>query len=212
MAVTHICFVGASTTEGVGDETHRGWPGRLVELPPAAGRLRSVYNLGVHGQTTAQIGARWRSECVARLPVNGAGAVVFFFGLNDIAQVNGGPLRRPMRRTLAHAEEIVGEASSLWPVLWVGPPPVAEDCMPVRSDQGHSFDFRNDRIAQLDAAYGEIAARLDVPYLPLLSDFTDCPDWQKALQANDGLHPTGGGYQRLAERVAAWDAWAALFR
>ncbi|WP_259781569.1 DUF459 domain-containing protein [Aestuariispira ectoiniformans] len=211
MTVTHICFVGASTTEGVGDECHLGWPGRLVGMPPAANALKSVYNLGVHGQTTAEIGARWRSECVARLPVNGAGAVVFFFGLNDIAQVNGGPLRRPLHRTLAQVEEIVGEAKSLWTTLWVGPPPVAEDRMPVRSENGHAFSFTNERIESLNKAYGEIASRLQVPYLDLLDDFAGRAEWLASLRANDGLHPAGTGYQMLAEKVADWKVWQDLF-
>lgn len=212
MTVTHICFVGASTTEGQGDEDRLGWPGRLAALSPAAERLSAVYNLGIRGQTTAEIERRWLAECEARLPDHVSGAVVFFFGLNDIAQIDGGPLRSPLRRTLRRVEEIMATARDRWPVLWIGPAPVAEERMPLESTTGYRFDFRNERVAQLDQDYADIAARLNIPYLSIFDRLSTAPEWMDRLRANDGLHPSGAGYQFLAGIVADWREWQALFK
>ncbi|RED51584.1 GDSL-type esterase/lipase family protein [Aestuariispira insulae] len=212
MAVTHICFLGASTTEGQGDETGLGWPGRLMDLtyPATEGGRPAAYNLGVRGQTTRMQAKRWEAECLERLPDYGKCALVASFGLNDVARVDGGPPRVPMRRTLETVRAVMEKAGSLGEVLWLGPAPVDESVMPIVSEAGYEFLFTHEAIGELNQNYIRLAAELDIPYLDLFTPLLGDAGYLAALKANDGLHPTGDGYQIVAERVAVWDAWRCL--
>ncbi len=212
MTVQVICFLGASTVEGIGDEDRLGWPGRLMALAPARGRSLSTYNLGVRGQTSLQMLARAGAECRTRLGDGIEGAVVLCFGSNDTAQVIGGPLRVSAGKSERTMRALLEELISIAPVLLVGPTPVAEEMAPFRSAlTGHEFNFTNARLETLNAALADMTAELDVPMLDLFTTLGGDPRWSAALRARDGLHPDGGGYQLMAEKVAAWPAWRALF-
>ena len=71
-----VCFLGASTVEGLGDEGGLGWVGRLALLNRAAGHPIVSYNLGVRGQTLKQIAARAIGECSARIQDRGEDLIV----------------------------------------------------------------------------------------------------------------------------------------
>jgi lysophospholipase L1-like esterase len=53
MTDLRVCFLGDSLTFGQGDESGRGWPGRVVLNARAAGVNLTGYNLGVRGDTGA---------------------------------------------------------------------------------------------------------------------------------------------------------------
>jgi len=74
-----ICFTGDSITLGTGDETTLGWPGRLGRAAWSQGHEDTVYNLGVRGETSADIRLRWRNEAARRLPSTMNWALVFAF-------------------------------------------------------------------------------------------------------------------------------------
>ncbi|MDH5749783.1 MAG: GDSL-type esterase/lipase family protein [Rhodospirillales bacterium] len=212
MTVQVVCFVGASTVEGVGDEDRLGWPGRLMALAPASEHIVSAYNLGIRGQTSLQMQARAGAECRTRLGDGIEGAIVICFGSNDTAEVIGGPLRVPAGKSERTMRAILQDLKTLAPVLLVGPTPVAEDMSPFRSTlTGHEFNFTNARLETLNESLGAMAAELQVPMLDLFAPLTDDSRWTAALRARDGLHPDGSGYQLMAEKVAAWDAWQRLF-
>ena len=213
MAISHICFLGASTTHGQGDEAGLGWPGRLMDLTFEGDPDRpAAYNLGVRGQTTRMLANRWEAEVKQRLPDYGEVAIVISFGLNDIAHIDGGPRRVPLHRTLETAQKILEDANSLAECLWLGPAPVDESVMPIRSEAGHMFDFRNAAALEVNDGYRGIAASLNIPYLDLLPDLIEDPRFMQALKDRDGLHPSGNGYQLIAEKVAGWDAWRDLIK
>ena len=54
-AAQQICFVGDSFVAGIGDETALGWIGRLTTRQATAGKPITAYNLGIRGNTSAQI-------------------------------------------------------------------------------------------------------------------------------------------------------------
>lgn len=204
-----ICFVGASTTEGMGDETGQGWPGRLT----STARDRIVgYNLGVRGQLLAEINARARSECAARLLHPSLGGIVFCSGMNDIARHNGIP-RTPKRRVLETFEAILSALQEVAPVISVGPLPVYAPKMPYHSVvTGLDLDFRNDDIQEMDAAYGGICRDLGIAYLPVFEDLLKSDIYGRSLEQGDGLHPGGEGYQLVADKIAVWQAWQQLIQ
>ena len=57
-----ICFVGDSLVNGAGDPECLGWTGRICAGARGDGYDVTYYNLGVRGQTSADIASRWHEE------------------------------------------------------------------------------------------------------------------------------------------------------
>lgn len=57
-----LCFFGDSFINGTGDPAGLGWVGRACASQRTASPDLTVYNLGVRGNTTAQINQRWRPK------------------------------------------------------------------------------------------------------------------------------------------------------
>jgi acyl-CoA thioesterase-1 len=203
-----LCCVGDSITSGQGDDECLGWPGRIGRRAAAAGQGCTVYNLGVRGDTSRDIAARWKSECRARLPADARGAVVFAFGVNDATE-EAGALRVPLDQSLAHARVMLAEARPAWPCLWLGPAPVDERRQPMTMENGALRTKRNAVTSAYNEAYRGLAAQLDVPYLDVLTPLLVAPAWC-ADDLSDGLHPTASGYERLTELVWRWPAFQSL--
>lgn len=207
MTVLRVCFVGASLTAGAGDDGYLGWPGRLAAAERVKGHDISHYNLGVRGETTPMIAARWRAECEVRLPPSAAGALVFLFGSSDAAEDPDGGGRRVAPEETANAARAMLAAACAWkPTLMIGPPPVAEERMPVAL-AGRRMDFRNERLIKLSRILDGVATEVGAPFLDLCTRLGDSAAWRASLMAGDGLHPTGEGYAVLAAAVGAWSAW-----
>lgn len=207
MASLRICFMGDSITCATGDATMLGWPGRLLAQEAKAGHDLSLYNLGIRGDTTRGVAARWEAECGARLPAGVAGAVVFAIGINDATEQDG-VIRVPVAEAVANMRAVLAAASARWPVLWVGPTPVDEAKQPMRTEEGFLRDKRNARTALYNTAYRDLAASLGVPYLDLLARLSEDAHWPRQLA--DGLHPNPAGYTRMAAIIRDWDGWRAL--
>ena len=211
MTTLRICFVGDSITQGTIDPDGLGWPGRLGNRERAAGHDVTVYNLGVRADTAADIAGRWRAEAEARLPDAYPGALVFAFGVNDMAEEPETGLRVPPERSCALAREIVAAARDWKPVLWVGPAPSDMACQPFSPTPGIQYAFDNGRVAALSTAYAALAAELAVPYLDLYPRLADAPRWSAALDAGDGVHPGPDGYAMMAEIIGNWAPWRGWF-
>lgn len=204
-----VCFVGDSYVNGTGDPDALGWRGRVCRAAWDAGRPITHYDLGVRGDTSAMIAARWRAECAARLPADADGRLVFSFGLNDSAEVAGAGLRVPHAQSVANARAVIAEAKAWLPVLWLGPPPANAAMSPMTPSPGLTVSFAQDRIDALNASYAALAAELGVSYLDLSTPLRDDPRYLASQRAGDGLHPSADGYRMLADLVLAWPAWRA---
>ena len=211
MSQWRICFVGDSITNGTLDEAYQGWPGRLCAAAAGAGHDVTLYNLGVRAETTALIRRRWRAECEPRIPEPFAGALVFAFGVNDMAEMADGTIRVPIEASVENARAIIAAAQVWKPVLWVGPAPADADRNPFSPQPGISYSFHNGRTRELSERYAALAADLAVPYLPVFDTLERDPVWQRALREGDGIHPTGEGYARIADLVGDWESWRAWF-
>ncbi len=188
-----VCFVGDSFIQGTGDASGLGWTGRVAAAARAAGYDLTAYNLGVRRDTSADIAARWQSECDARLRAECSPYLVFSFGANDMTP-EGETLRITMPDSITNFRAIIGEAAARCPTLVVGPAPVGE--------QGQDV-----RITTLCTTYAQLAAGLGVPYLPLAQALINDPAWTRSAAAGDGSHPDGDGYALIAGRVLQWPAW-----
>lgn len=192
-----ICFFGDSLVAGTGDPACLGWAGRAVVPLLATGRTITHYNLGIRKDTSRKVAARWRSELAIRHMEGWETRLVFAFGTADAA-MNEGRVNVPVDETMANARAILGEAAKDYEVLYVGPPPVA--------NEEHSR-----RNAELNSALGTVCAEVGVPYLDTYSRLVESVGYLDEVRANDGVHPRQVGYGMLAEMVGAWPAWGEWF-
>lgn len=215
MTELRICFVGDSITHGTQDDTTLGWPGRLCAKARRRGHDVSHYNLGVRRDTSLDIAKRWKAECEARLPATTPGAVVFSFGVNDMACDTKALFRVAPPESHKIARAIVAEAAARWPVLWISPVPIG------RRGSGHvncaawglEDDYQDKRLEQLVSHHTAIAAELEVPYLDLFTPLSRSRQWRSALDdGGDGVHPSGRGYALMSRLIERWPAWQAWFK
>lgn len=188
-----VCFVGDSFVQGTGDTRCLGWPGRLAQQAIADGYNLTHYNLGIRRDTSRDIAARWQQECAARLPAIFAQRVVFAFGVNDTALVDG-QLRLSANTSLANFSAIIDMAVKQFPTIVIGPPPVPNP-------------EQNQRVQNLDFQFEKIATARQVPYLSVFDALLADQHWISEAVANDGIHPGQYGYDKLAALVQAWPQW-----
>jgi lysophospholipase L1-like esterase len=188
-----ICFIGDSFVNGTGDDACLGWSGRLCAEARQHGCDITYYNLGVRGETTAEIAARWQREARARLPLGEDGRLVFSFGVNDCVEIDG--RRRVAESTsLSHARAILSTAKASLPSLMIGPPPTGDAAL----------NTRTRLLADaLDALCHELAIPFFSPWEALIADGT----WLREAIAGDGAHPNRGGYGKLAALIRDWPPW-----
>ena len=201
-----FCF-GDSITLGCNDSTGLGWPGRLCRNLTCNEHSVAAYNLGVNGDTSQDIAARWRTESAARSR-NAPGLMLFAFGFNDAARADGGDVQVDLAASIANASNLLTEAKSVSEVLWIGPTPLDESVNPMQTEFA-CWDMRNRDIERYDAAYAELAVEIGIDYLQLFPEFLVSPRYQAALVAGDKVHPGDDGYAMIAERIAGWDKWLA---
>lgn len=209
MTALRICFVGDAIMRGVDDAIHLGWPERLCMAARREGHAVSLSNLAVRRRTTAEIAQSWRAECEARLAFDVPGALVFAFGVNDMACDSGALFRVSPARSEVTARKIIAEAAAWKPVLWIGPAPVADRATVDPAAHGLEADYHNKRLRMLTRAYGEIAADLGVAFLDLHGALAADGRWSRSLEAGDGVYPGPEGYDLIAEIIGQWPPWRA---
>ncbi|GGF26461.1 lysophospholipase [Aliidongia dinghuensis] len=192
-----ICFFGDSFVNGTADPDCLGWVGRICAEQRRQGHDLTCYNLGVRRDTSADVRARWRAEALGRLPEGLDGRLVFSFGVNDCSLEGGGP-RLARSLTLEHATSILANAATWKPTLFVGPPPVADMAT-------------NRHIEGLSDAFSALCARLDVPYLDMMTPLSRSNVWMREVAAGDGAHPGAAGYAEFARAVSGWAGWRRWF-
>lgn len=191
-----VCFVGDSFVAGVGDGSHRGWAGRLIARGIERGYELTGYNLGVRGDTSTMIRQRFEAECAARFPPGEhAVGIVFSFGVNDVIRWSSKP-RVAVGERIANLSAILVQARvRRWPVLMIGPPPIADDAL-------------NEQLRELDAQMQDRCELADVPYLSVHEQLAGNEVWRSEVAADDGAHPRAAGYDVLAGLAeGAWDNW-----
>ncbi|UGS37428.1 GDSL-type esterase/lipase family protein [Capillimicrobium parvum] len=191
-----VLFLGDSFVAGAGDPAALGWAGRVAAAAWAAGVPVTPYNLGVRGETSEQVAARWRAEAGPRLVTDAGCRLTVAFGANDMLWEDGGPRVAP-ERSATVLEGLLTEAGALGlrPFV-VGPAPVGD----AAADR---------RIVALTAAHARVASAAGAPFVPVAEALMATPAWTAEAAAGDGAHPGAGGYEALAGLVlaAGWIDW-----
>ncbi|MEA2156548.1 MAG: acyl-CoA thioesterase [Solirubrobacteraceae bacterium] len=193
-----VLFFGDSFVAGVGDPTARGWVGRVAEASCAAGLPFTPYNLGVRRETSADVARRLVAEARPRMRDAAAHGVVICVGAND-ATVEDGRLRVEPHAAVRALSGMLGDSARLGlSALLVGPAPAGEPA-------------HDERIRELSAAFGVVAARHGVPFADVAGALGANTAWCTEAAAGDGTHPGAGGYAELARLVLAggWLEWLA---
>lgn len=165
-----------------------GWVGRVAARTQADETI-SYYTLGVPGETTTALAARWETECNRRF-AKGPGRLVVAPGSADLD--HGVSLARS-RLNLAN---IVDDATSAnLPTFVVGPCPRP------------GVDER--ALAGLSDAFADVCGRRRVPYVETFAPLVAHEQWQADVAAGDGQHPGQAGYGLLAWLVLhnGWHEW-----
>jgi acyl-CoA thioesterase I len=191
-----VLFFGDSLVAGVGDPAGMGWVGRVVAASFALGLPLTAYNLGVRGETSEQVAARWRTEALPRLTPGSDGGIVLSFGANDTTAEDG-RVRVEPERSCAALAGILREAAGLGlPVLVVGPAPV---------DNAE----QNERIRNLSAAFAHVCRQAGIVFVSVVEALLASQLWLGEVATSDGAHPAADGYQALSDCVIAggWADW-----
>ncbi|WP_421732922.1 GDSL-type esterase/lipase family protein [Cellulomonas sp.] len=187
-----LAVVGDELVAGAGDPKGLGWVGRVTARTPTPTPL-TVLTLAVPGETSTALGARWDEEVTRRLSPEADNRLVVALGRADVAA--GLSLARS-RLNLANILDVADQRRI--PTFVVGPPP------------GSTADA--DKLADLSAAYADVATRRRVPFVDTYTPLAAHDQWLGDLAAGDGILPGQAGYGLMAWLVlhTGWHAWLDL--
>jgi acyl-CoA thioesterase-1 len=177
-----VCVVGDDLVAGIGDPRALGWVGRVGARTPRTEAVTTLFGLGVPGENTADLLARWREETARRF--DGADPqdcrLVIGLGHQDIHQLVSLP-----RSRLNLANMLDECAQRSLPALVIGPPPGPDERL-------------NGRIRELSGAFADVCLRRRVTYIDTYTPLVSHEDWMTDLAAGDGRHPGQAGYGLIA--------------
>jgi lysophospholipase L1-like esterase len=193
-----LIFIGDSIVAGTGDDECRGWVGRVGTATRRAGVDHTPYNLGIGGDTAADVLARWQAEVTRRLNPEIENRLVAQFGVND---ARDGVERAPddsVADLVAFVDDV--RTVGLEPLV-VGPIPTLQ---PVESE----------RIGALSEHFAATCAELRTPFVEVHAALRESPAFLGALVESDGYHPNADGYAEIAQVVLhnGWWEWLARGR
>jgi acyl-CoA thioesterase I len=187
-----IVFIGASLVAGVGDPKGQGWVSRVVGRTHHSELELTAYNLGVRGDTTADVLGRWKAECEPRWRGRGEKRLVVSVGGNDAA--TGVTLARH-RLNLAN---ILDDAASAGIGTFVVSPTPVDD------------EELNAKLDVLVEAQADVCSRRNVPFVDCFRPLLGHEQWQSDLAASSvPHHPGQAGYGLIAWLVLhnGWYDW-----
>lgn len=191
-----VLFFGDSLVAGVRDPMGMGWVGRVVAASFAEGLPLTAYNLGVRGETSQQVAARWRAEALPRLLPGTDPMIVLSCGANDTT-VEDGRLRVETEQSCSALSAILEGAAAVGArVLMIGPAPVDDP-------------EQNERIRTLSAVFADVCHRAGVSFVSVVEPLLASQVWMAEVAADDGAHPAAEGYGALSQLViaAGWADW-----
>lgn len=190
-----LVFIGDSFVAGYGDPKGLGWVSRVVGRTVHPDLDLTAYNLGVRGQSSADLLSRWRAEAMPRWRDRRERRLVLGVGQADIVQ---GLTTARSRLNLAN---ILDDATARGIGSFVvGPPPTLDPAV-------------NSQLEALVEAQADVCSRRSVPYVDTYYPLVQHDQWISELgAATDQRHPGQAGYGLLAWLVlhGGWEHWLAI--
>jgi lysophospholipase L1-like esterase len=187
-----LVFLGSSLVAGVGDPKGQGWVTRVVGRTQDPDLELTAYNLGVRGDTSADVLQRWASEVPLRWAGRTERRVVVSVGTDDV--LKGITLARH-RLNLAN---LLDDAATSGVGTFVVSPPPTED------------PELNARLEVLVEAQADVCARRGVPFVDCFAPLLGHDQWRTDLATTRvEHHPGQAGYGLIAWLVLhhGWTDW-----
>jgi len=198
-----VLVFGASITQGFWD-TEGGWVNRLrrhydaLNIQDLQGRDEPyIFNLGISGDTTSDVLARFQAETKARVQPRKELAFIFSIGTNNAA-IENGRLRSSFEEYRLGLEEIINQASKFSDkIMLVGIAPCDEKfTTPVFWRDIH---YKNENLAEIDKVMQKVAAKKGLSFVTVFEEMRQQMK-NKELFA-DGLHPNNAGHELIFQLV-----------
>ena len=176
-----LVFIGASMTAGYGDPKGLGWVGRVVARTQHPDLDLTAYNLGVRGNTSGDVVARWAAESHPRWRGRGERRLVVSVGAGDITS------GMTMARSRLNLANVLDEATNSGiGVFVVGLTPTLDPEV-------------NRRIEALAEAQADVCSRRGITYVDCFRPLVSHDQWMADLAASpDRAHPGQAGYGLVA--------------
>ncbi|HET8988548.1 MAG TPA: GDSL-type esterase/lipase family protein [Humibacillus sp.] len=190
-----LVFIGASMTAGYGDPKGLGWVGRVVARTQHPDLDLTAYNLGVRGNTSGDVVARWGAESHPRWKGRGERRLVVSVGAGDITS------GMTMARSRLNLANVLDEATNSGiGVFVVGLTPTLDPEL-------------NRKIEALAEAQADVCSRRGITYVDCFRPLVSHDQWMADLAASpDRAHPGQAGYGLVAWLVLhnGWNDWLAI--
>ena len=190
-----LVFIGASMTAGYGDPKGLGWVGRVVARTQHPDLDLTAYNLGVRGNTSGDVVARWGAESHPRWKGRGERRLVVSVGVGDITS------GMTMARSRLNLANVLDEATTSGiSAFVVGLAPTLDTEL-------------NRRIEALAEAQADVCSRRGITYVDCFRPLVSHDQWMADLAASpDRAHPGQAGYGLVAWLVLhnGWNDWLAI--
>lgn len=186
--MTHEVLVfGDSIVLGLWDE-QGGWVERLWKE-----RLRIVYNLGVDGNTSDDVAARFQSEARSR-GINKNSVVILAVGVNDSSRINNDHRVR-LADYLRNMGDLIDNARRFTQKTYcVGLAPIDESkTVPFILER--SISFYTADVIEYDNALETLCRTKGVGYVSLRNSGVE------QYLSEDGVHPLTSGHAIIARKV-----------
>jgi len=189
-----ICF-GDSITYGESDPINGGWADQLkndyvLAYQDSIRQETVLYNLGVGGETTDGLAARFNNEYLSRAINSQKSLVIFSYGANDIVihkNKNIVPIKYFIRNLSQCIEFAKSKKSE---VILLGLTPISES---IEGKENQHGNIRFDKDIKLyNQALEKLAQKNQVLFVDTYSKF--CKKGKQNLLAKDGVHPNTNGH------------------
>ena len=197
-----ILIFGDSITQGFNDP-QGGWVEHLKreymrQNLEESGELE-IFNLGISGDTSAEILKRIETETMVRRWPNDPIMTILAIGVNDSADKLGKRLV-PIDEYQANVKKILILMKRLSDYqLVVGLTPCVDGLMAPAAWSENDFRAQNHRIGEYERVLAGVTKEQSTEFVSMWQIFMNAPNWESMLP--DGLHPDSRGHGIIYNHV-----------
>jgi len=201
--IKQLIVIGDSSVYGWGDSEGGGWCGRLRRHWMDSSCNPILYPLGIRGDGLEKVAQRWHGEwyCRGELRRKLPTGLILAVGINDTAKV-GRIDGRPQLSKEAFKfglEELLKKIKKETFVMVMGLTAVSEDKMPF----AECLWYSNTASIIYEAKIEEACLDADIPFLPLLKEMMNEPEWKNWIEP-DGIHLDSNGHNWIYQKISNW--------